>query len=345
MLDIMGQSGRVDWGVMPYAKGTNGGIVGSVTYDTTRNELKPEESAVEDWQPGIPGLEVRLWRAVPDPNDEEGYLKNPDGSYVRAGNDVNGTPDDYTDDQPLQTYTTETWQRPKGCTARDVDGNPVVDQMALPVFADPTRECVEAPMTGVQFGGDEPADSTVEEPNYFSSVNGNYGFGDLPAGDYLVQVVIPNDPVLGRPLLKPTREEDINVFDGDQFEPRIYFQPCAGATHVVDVAGIGPDGPGAVENPAFADEGGSPYEGDVTPLCDVKLVKLRDRRSVAPGFTFFTDVPIPTHFWGYVIDDLNVSVDPKTTFFGEKAGIANSPVGFYDFTNRLVYRSRRIPTG
>ena len=283
---------------------------------------------------------------VPDPNDEEGYLKNADGSYVRAGIDVNGTPDDYTDDQPLQTYTTETWQRPKGCTARDVDGNPVVDQMALPVFADPTRECVEAPMTGVQFGGDEPADSTVEEPNYFSSVNGNYGFGDLPAGDYLVQVVIPNDPVLGRPLLKPTREEDINVFDGDQFEPRISFQPVrrrdphGRRRRASDRTGRAP-----LENPAFADDGGCPYEGDVTPLCDAQLVKLRDRRSVAPVFSVLHRRPDPDPLLGLVIDDLNVSVDPKTTFFGEKAGIANAPVGFYDFTGRLVYTQQTDPNG
>ena len=34
----------------------NGGIVGSVSYDTTRNELDPRYAAVEDWQPSIPDL-------------------------------------------------------------------------------------------------------------------------------------------------------------------------------------------------------------------------------------------------------------------------------------------------
>ena len=32
----------------------NGGIVGTVSYDTTRNELDPRYAAVEDWQPGVP---------------------------------------------------------------------------------------------------------------------------------------------------------------------------------------------------------------------------------------------------------------------------------------------------
>ena len=37
-LPIIGLGGEIDWGVQPYDPGTNGGIVGTVTYDTTRNE-------------------------------------------------------------------------------------------------------------------------------------------------------------------------------------------------------------------------------------------------------------------------------------------------------------------
>ena len=42
----------------------NGGIVGTVSYDTTRNELDPRYAAVEDWQPGISGLTVKLYTPV-----------------------------------------------------------------------------------------------------------------------------------------------------------------------------------------------------------------------------------------------------------------------------------------
>ena len=66
-LPIIGLSGRMDWGVHAYdARGTNGidpqngGIVGTVSYDTTRNELDPGFAAVEDWQPGVSGLLVEL---------------------------------------------------------------------------------------------------------------------------------------------------------------------------------------------------------------------------------------------------------------------------------------------
>ena len=37
---VIGLGGRLDWGVKEYAPGTNGGIVGTISYDTTRNELE-----------------------------------------------------------------------------------------------------------------------------------------------------------------------------------------------------------------------------------------------------------------------------------------------------------------
>ena len=63
-LPIIGLSGRLDWGVKPYAAGDNGGIVGTVSYGTTRNEVDPSQAAVEDYQPGIPGLQVDLFKPV-----------------------------------------------------------------------------------------------------------------------------------------------------------------------------------------------------------------------------------------------------------------------------------------
>ena len=80
-----------------------------------------------------------------------------------------------------------------------------------------------------------------------------------------------------------------------------------------------------------------PYEGLAKPLCDTKLVHVSDRKSIAPGFNLFTDVPLPGRFWGLLVDDLNFSSNPKSLAFGEKMGIPFAPVGIYDYTNRLVY--------
>ena len=64
-LPIIGLGAQIDWGVQPYAAGTNGGIVGTVSYDTTRNELDPAKAASESYQPGIPDLPVSLYSSVP----------------------------------------------------------------------------------------------------------------------------------------------------------------------------------------------------------------------------------------------------------------------------------------
>ncbi len=233
---------------------------------------------------------------------------------------------------------------------------------------DPDDECLE---TFAMSGQGDASDQ--------ATVNGNYGFGDgcfggfdvatglcisgdlepLPAGDYLVEVVVPND-AFGRPKYKLRNEENVNVFDGDVFIPQIPPPPCAGALHTVDVAGSGADGyvmnttflPGVTvpastpyDNPNFADVGGSVFEGDVMPFCDVKLITLQDQHSTAPTFNFFTDVPVPGRFKGIVTDDLNLSTNPAELFYGEKLGIPNLPVGLYDFSGRLVHTMQTDPNG
>lgn len=374
-LPMLGQSGRLDWGVRPYARGTNGGIVGTVFYDVTRNELDARYQAVEAWAPGIPGLLVTLSKpvycgtnvGVPcDPTDT--FELAPDGSIAKdpaAGGVACGTnpgePCDPTGTWELDssgnykvgpiisTAITETWEQPTDCIARDAHGNPLVyptDQAVLP--PDPTgKRCLEGPLMGTQF------------QNGFATLDGNYGFDtvysgfgstadpvgvDIPAGDYLVEVVVPTDS-LGRPMYQVVREEDINIFGGDEFTPAVPPPPCAGPMHVVDVAGVGADGPNAVDNPSFAEAGGSVFEGTQKPLCNVKLVTLNNGKSVAPAFTFFTEVPIPGKWKGYIIDDLTVSTNPQDLMFGEKAGAPLMPIGIYDFKNRLVATMTSDPNG
>jgi hypothetical protein len=375
---VIGLGGRLDWGVKAYAPGTNGGIVGTISYDTTRNELDPSYAAIEDWQPSIAGLTVDLYAPVACPYDDNGNLTAPCDPLGLYQLDPDGS---YTKGTLLNQYISETWERPSGCVARNVDGNPLthgVDENALPLGAD--APCLEAPMMGVQFG---PMSSDVGTPdeNFGATVDGNYGFGDgcfgdggfdpetgtcvtgdfspLPSNkDYLVKVEIPNDSIFGRPLYQVTREEDINVANGDSFIPQVPPPACAGALHTVDLldgtsdnypemAGAGYEDNGLpvgvtvpqskpVDNAPFLDMGGTIYEGQPKPLCDMKLVRLSDRKSVAPGFNFFTDVPLPGRFWGLLVDDLNFSSNPRSLLFGEKMGIPFAPVGIYDYTNRLI---------
>ena len=383
-LPIIGLGGSMDWGVHAYdptgascapagsyencLDPRNGGIVGTVSYDTTRNELDPRYAAVEDWQPGVPDLTVDLYQPIDcgthptAPCDEAGdYELALDGSLAHG-------------DNPINSYITETWERPTDCVARKIDGSPLtypLDQQVLPT--DAGAQCLEGPLMGVQY------------QTGFSTVDGNYGFADgcfvsgfgsfdaegstvcadsaespapLPAGDYLVKVNIPDD-AMGNPTYKFTREEDINIGNGDAFIPQQTVPTCAGSLHTVDVAGIAPNNVGPVTipdpsglnpsstitvpaseptvNDTFAnDVGGSPYEGTQKPLCDTKLVTLSNGRSVVPTFNVFTDVPLPGRFFGLLVDDLNFSSDPTSLLFGEKRGIPFAPVGIYDFMDEHV---------
>ncbi len=378
VLPIIGLSGRVDWGVQPYTNGENGGIAGTVTYDTTRNELSPADAATEPYQPGIPNMSVHLYYPLRDPNTGD-LLTNADGSVkLLLG----------TDGQPLDLqdpYISETWEAPKGCDPLQWDGSQLLsgrDQYALPPNGDKRYQCVEAPM-----GGWTAIPSDETPGNFGQTVNGNYAFADmnydadavlaeaesqaaggapgqltkladpvaLPNGDdFVVKVDSPKD-VLGNDIYKPTREEDVNVFDGDVRMPQENYplsaddvQPgatvdptpgqggpvsqsngivseCAGANHTVHVTSQG-----------FIDVGGSPFEGQDKPLCDAKVITIRAQQTVAPNFNYFTDVPLPTHFWGLTINDLGLSHDKTQIGYGEAQPMPNVPMGVYDYTGRLV---------
>jgi hypothetical protein len=349
LLPVLGQPVRLDWGVKPYGPDENGGIAGSVFYDTVRAEDEARYAGAEPWQPGIPGLTLNLYEAQIDAYGQP--VRAPDGSYAKG--------------ELLAQTTTETFERPKGCQALDVNGDPV-DFPPLPDPAD-NKPCLEGPMTGTQIGdgqnnldGNWGFDTVCYGVGsyYDTDLEGCVGGGTpepLPVGKYLVEIEIPHD-ASGNPMFTVTREEDVNMFDGDEFEPAIPPVPCAGPLHIVDVKDAGTDNypsrPWAedpsiilpastpVENPTYAAEFGAGFgrfEGEAMPLCDVKYVELTNGKAVAPLFTLFTDVPIPGKWRGYIIDNLNVSVDPYTLFFGEMAGVPNVPIGLYDFSGRLVH--------
>ena len=284
----------------------------------------------------------------------------------------------------LASTVTEEWEAPRGCTAYDSKGTVLSDQRALPEFGEAAdRACVEAPMMGVAIN---PSDTTPGEAG--QKVNGNYGFGtsdvnqfpvgdprnthdlplyaplpdgetqDLKAGDYLVAVEIPDNPVGAHPtpMYQVTSEEDVNVFDGDTYLPQENMSSITlGARPTTPRPGSprcppsrpprarasSPSAPArctrcSVTNQAFLDGGGSPFEGQDRPSCDTKLVTVRSGQATAPNFNLFTEVPIPTHFWGVTLNDLGLTFDKRSVNYGEAQGLPFVPVGLYDYAGRLL---------
>ena len=225
LLPVIGLSATLDWGVRPYHRGENGGIAGTVSYDTTRNETNAKKNGAEDYQPSVPDLPMHLWTA--HRNADGSYETTPSGAVKQYGMGGCARPEGTygTEDtggcEPLQRYTTETWTRPMGCTTRDQNGDPV-QFLSMPANGDESKACLEAPLSGVQVGGD-------------GTVDGNYGFGDLEQGEYLVEVVSPEDTVMaangkpGRKLYQFSDETSLNVFTASpssDFSPD--FSPCIG---------------------------------------------------------------------------------------------------------------------
>ena len=115
-----------------------------------------------------------------------------------------------------------------------------------------------------------------------------------------------------------------------------------------------------VYNPDFlatpspvAPDGGSPYEGQLKPLCDARLVELPTNASANSDFFIFTDavgsegvegdetptgagIQMPGRIRGVLLDDLTVELDPSSPLYGDKRGIPNAPVGIRDFRGELI---------
>ncbi len=376
----------MDWGVHAYdptgANGVdprNGGIVGTVSYDTTRNELDPRYPAAEDWQPGISEPAGRTCTAPIDCGTNAGYALRRERLLRARGRRLRS---------PRASCSTPTSPRPgsarpaaRRATSTATRSSTACDENVLVPDQETDGECLESFMQGVQFGT-YPTDQGTPDANFGAAVDGNYGFGDgcfdgtldatdpcrpglqrwrlrgaAGAGDYLVEVAIPDDAT-GNPMYKVTREEDINIGNGDQIIPQVPPPACAGAAphrrrgrRAIPTATARSS---ATATPTMC-RSASPcrvdpdrqrhlprhrrlaVRGHAASRCATpSSCELNNGKSIVPIFNLFTDVPIPSRLRGLIVDDINFSTDPRSTMYGEKAGVPFAPVGIYDFTNRLV---------
>ena len=274
-LPVIGLSANVDWGVVPYDQGTNGGIAGTVSYDVTRNELNPRESLAEDYQPSISGIPMQLWGTTKTNGVVDHYTNGGaviqhgvlDGSTTACVRDAANIGTDAVQSaqtcKPLGYYTSETWTRPTGCVALDVQGNKFAGEQALPPapatmdysHSDPANpDCIEGPMNGLQIGGDGSVDGNYafgatitsgssDPAAYDEGANPANFTGSLPPADYVVEAVSPVDTVTStstdtRHLYGFSDETSINIATGDTYVPEQYAPSgdAAGSGTLLDIA-------------------------------------------------------------------------------------------------------------
>lgn len=293
----------------------HGGVSGIVHYSITRAENDPRWGAAEPWEPGIPRVRVQLW----------------DQTRTRLLNEV--TTDSWDDSIPIgcQGEVFTYLGRATDC----YDGLRNFNQVRPGVFDGgyaffSVLEPQVNPLTGAPVPIEE---RTIERP--------------LPAGRYVVKVVVPD----GYRLVK---EEDKNVDFGEEYIPQEFYltgYPLGdgGAsepppTVSVDAAPLAaPFCVGSLHEvpaelalfPGVA----SAYGGDQRPLCDAKVVDLRNGQNPGVNFFLFTEAPIAGHIVGFVLDDTANEFDPNSPQFGEKFAPPFLPIAVRDWTGREVART------
>ncbi|HSL23642.1 MAG TPA: hypothetical protein VK886_19075 [Vicinamibacterales bacterium] len=291
----------------------HGGVSGIVHYSTTRAENDPRWGTGEPWEPGIPGVRVQLWNA----------------GRTQLLNEA--TTDSWDDSQPTNCqgtpfiYIVAGVQYPKDC----YDGLRNWNQVRPGVFDGGYAFFTQLEPTNV------PLDQrTTERP--------------LPAGKYVVKVIAPD----GYTLVK---EEDKNVDFGDEYIPQEFYLNG----YALADAGVGDAQPGVTveEYPLvapfcvgslhevpqtlalFPGVVNTTYAGDKRPLCDSKLVTVRNGGNGAANFFLYTAAPIAGHIVGFVLDDTTNESDPNSPQFGEKYAPPFMPVSVRDWTGREIART------
>jgi hypothetical protein len=308
---FLGQTSVFEWGKRPYLPGNNGGISGIVYYGVTRAESEPRLAAAEPWEPGIARVTVRLHRVV----------ETADGGTSLA---------------LVQETLTDSWDDslPEGCPGAAAIDSQIVGFDEGQADGDITTKCYDGLRN---FNQARPA-----------VFDGGYAFNDIPAGEYVVEVVVPP----GYELMK---EEDVNVSFGDGYaaeavmigdllvpgvpdaaivasvmgpEPGLAQPPCAGADRIVPMT--------MSLFPKRNEE--APFAGATRPLCDRKHVILSDQGQAAADFTLLTDAPIAAHYTGMILDDVAQEFNPLSPQYGEKWAPPFVPVSIRDYNGDEISR-------
>ncbi len=390
-----GQNSFIEFGKKPYIAGENGGIRGHVVYASTRPFDDPQLLLQTSWMPLVPHVTINLY--------QEGTA--PDGSTSLTLVDTTQTSsfDDWaqgfrSDGVPYMNCPGQTtadmfyftlFNQPMYLDVYNNGGTP-----AHTIPNNSQFKCYDgmhnwnqvqpAPYDGMyQFpsviglnpatGKPTGSNCKICVPNPDASDPYRAGAPMLPAGKYVVEVVVP-------PGYELVKEEDKNILIGDNYIAPV-TQQFAGLGNIF----IMPDqaevnaayNANNAQNPTrtlgrvsslSSHEGDTgsvesywpcvgqarivpdyislfpqslevaPFAGATRNLCDRKEVSLDDQTSVLAKFYIFTPTHAAAHFTGVITDDFTSEFDPFSPQFGEKFSPANLPVAIKDWTGTEISR-------
>jgi hypothetical protein len=394
-----GQNSFIEFGKKPFAAGENGGIHGHVIYASTRPFDDPQLLLQLSWEPMVPNVTVNLYKEGTAPDGSQSLIlvdttQTSSWDKWAQGFRSDGIPNmncpgqgrDTGTDADLFFFTL--FNQPTWLDAYDYQhGGP----SPRPLPANSQFKCYDgmhnwnqvqpAPydgmymfpsVTSINTTTGQPAGTncTACVPNPDSSDPYRFGTPMLPAGKYVVEVVVP-------PGYELVKEEDKNILIGDNYIAPV-TQQFAGLGNIFilpDQATIAsaynPNNPqnptndlgssprhegdtGSVESfwpcvgasrvvPDFislfpGSQEVSPFAGATRNLCDRKEVTLDDQSTALAKFYIFTSTHVAAHFTGVITDDFTSEFDPFSPQFGEKFSPANLPISIKDWAGNETAR-------
>ncbi len=351
---FISQTLSLDWGKTAYAPNETGGILGMVVYASTRPFDDPMLLIQNVWAPGVPNVAVNLYQET----------TGADGSTLL--NFVEST----------QTSGWDDWTRvdANGMTVNmscpgQLPGGPNFDATHDPyAFYNLTPQAQFTCYDG--FHNWNQAQPAVYDGRYLFKTMPD-GVTPLPAGKYVVEVVVP----AGYELVK---EEDKNILIGDAYIAPVQqqFSGLGNVFILPDQATLGnanpnnPPNANGIQNNPTTDLGHSndttvpfppcvgqarvvpdylslfpgsgqvaPFAGATRALCDRKEVTLQPQAQANASFYIFTPTQIASHYTGMVLDDASSEFNIAAPDFGEKFSVPFVPVSIRDFNGIEISRT------
>ena len=395
-----GQNSFIEFGKTPYKAGENGGIHGEVIYASTRPFDDPTLLIHTSWTPDIPGVTVNLYKEGTAP-DGSTSLTLIDTTTTSSWDDwaqgfrSPGIPNMNCPGQGRDTgpaadlFFFSLYNQPNYL---DVYKNGWAGATALPNNSQ--FKCYDgmhnwnqlqpAPYDGMyQFPSITALDPATGKPtrtnctacttNPDTTDPLRFGTPMLPAGKYVVEVVVP-------PGYELVKEEDKNILIGDVYiaPATTQFGPLASIFILPDQAEVSAyynannaqnstQTLGRTTLPNSEGDTGSvetfwpcvgqmrivpdyislfpnshevaPFAGALRPLCDRKEVTVQDQAGALAKFWLFSSAHIAAHYTGVITDDFTSEFDPFSPQFGEKFSPANLPISIKDWTGTEISRT------
>jgi large repetitive protein len=330
MMLFLNQTNVIDWGKIDWGPNENGGLAGIVYYATTRAENDPRLARNEGWEPGIPRVQVNLYRS-----DGNGNIVDANGNGQIDLADVDNYPLGWS--KSNRKMGPEDANRNGPLTGAGVKKFNKGDAVAV-TWTDswddnkPTG-CIQTlpPISGVQPCYDNYGTWNQVRPGVF---DGGYAFGflageTLAPGYYIVEVVPP-------PGYEVVKEEDKNVDFGDEYIQGTLAVPpaCVGTFRNTGVHHIVPPYLALFPGQQIPTE----RAGEETPLCTMKEVFVEPSQNTGADFFLFTEVPKAARVVGFANNDLSAEFRAGSPIFGEKASPSWIPVSFQDWQGNELNR-------